>query len=326
MIRLKFLNVLIILLSWPLFLCCKGSGGSPADQSASGIVAGAVGGVVADASTNGTLSFAAPTPQNFWKRWLVLEPTAEAGQVCPSFATPSVAGCTQVSSNTLQFSYTDCHFGSSTAVWNGILQEVDPSGSGTFMCGSYPTNSYSRQFVTASSVPGSGTRITSTGTTVTIDDVTSNLGNFNSANVNANVSTGYGDNITLGGANEIESITVNRHISSTGLFDYSITGTVNAAPSEKITNGWSVTGSVTVYNNTATAVGSSAFNSVIYQPSCCLPTSGSIQTTYQSTANSTATGLALQGKSETLTFTGCGTATLSSTAGLVTQVSEVNCF
>jgi hypothetical protein len=87
-----------------------------------------------------------------------------------------------------------------------------------------------------------------------------------------------------------------------------------------------VTGNVTVYHNILRVKGNSVFNAVTYSDVCCVPTGGSITTTFTATSQSGATGKAYDGKTETISFTGCGTATITGTDGKSTNVTLDHCY
>jgi hypothetical protein len=320
----------LITVSLALSACGKSSSSSNAseDTSASGAAAGAVGGALSGSSSGGTQASAdfrfQPTLLQSVKTQFSLLPNAFADVSCPTFHTMS-SGC-QASGGTMWLSYSDCSF-AGAATWNGVQALISTSSA---TCGSFPlpaaNGSLIRQLVTSSGTltPGSVTLTSNLGTQGVVDDATSNLGNFDGDSISTIANGGYGSEVTFNGADTRNSVTIAHHIYSTGLFDHSVTGTLNVAESSGTRT---VTGSVKVYHNLLRIVGTSVVN-VIHQDGCCFPISGSISTTFAQGNNvqPTPLGRAALGKTETLSFTGCGTASLTSYDGSTANVVLDRCF
>jgi hypothetical protein len=226
--------------------------------------------------------------------------------------------------------YSDCTF-TGRAEWNGV-QELKMS-SGTASCGTFPNPGDSgtlyRQVVAAagSNVPGSLT-ITADDLVATVDDASANLDNFDGDTISAvNSNGGYGAAVSFNSSGARDSVTLGRHVSVPDVFDHSVTGTLaideNVGASSR-----TLSGSVNVYHNLLRIIGQAVFTDVIHEDICCLPVSGVITTTFSAGANvpPTQLGLAYIGKSEVLTFTGCGTATLQKIDGTVENVTLSRCF
>jgi hypothetical protein len=290
-----------------------GSGSATEDSSASGAAAGSIGAAIAASGSTGTTS----------RSLRALTP-------CPTLKTAAGSGCAAGPGTTVNLTYDACSFGSSTAKWTGTL-EVGVTGSGnTITCGSFPFNGSStgtitRQFVDGGNNPQTGTRTSSFGTVVTIDHHTANLGNYEGDTIAANVGTGYGDVVTWTGGKRT-GIQVRQRVYSS-LFDHSVNGSVTISESSGIAaSNRTVTGSVDVYHNKLKVKGTSTFNNVVYVDTCCNPTSGSISTAFAKTSQSGTVGAALDGKTETLTFTGCGTATFVDYKGTSSNVTLSHCL
>jgi hypothetical protein len=87
-------------------------------------------------------------------------------------------------------------------------------------------------------------------------------------------------------------------------------------------------GTVTTFNNLANVYGVSTLENLVFNNQCCTPISGTISTRFaagQAAANAL-TAFYVTGISETLTFSGCGTAVLTSTTGTASQVNINHCF
>ena len=161
-----------------------------------------------------------------------------------------------------------------------------------------------------------------------MDDASANLANFDNQNIaSINPNGGYGVAVHFGANGRRSSIALARHVAVSGLFDHSVTGNLSisedAGASSRVING-----SVTVYHNLVRVVGTSTFTNVIHSDLCCVPTGGEITTTFSAGANQSPRflGELMLGKSEKLTFTGCGTAVLTETDGTVKNVTLKRCF
>jgi hypothetical protein len=87
-------------------------------------------------------------------------------------------------------------------------------------------------------------------------------------------------------------------------------------------------GTVTTFNNLANVYGVSTLENLVFNNTCCTPISGTISTRFaagQAKANALSV-FYVTGISETLTFTACGTAVLTSTTGTASQVNLNHCF
>jgi hypothetical protein len=180
------------------------------------------------------------------------------------------------------------------------------------------------------STPGSVTLTTNDGAVGTIDDASANLANFDGDSIATdNPDSGYGAAVEFSGGARTQ-VTVDHHLSVSGVFDHSVTGTLSVSETAGASQR-TVTGSLTVYHNLLRVVGTSVFNNVVHSNDCCLPISGTITTTFAAGSNPstppTKLGAPMIGKSETLTFSStCGTATLVSYDGTTTNVALDRCF
>ena len=87
-----------------------------------------------------------------------------------------------------------------------------------------------------------------------------------------------------------------------------------------------VSGTIVTYHNLAQVAGASSFNNVAFSASCCYPVSGSITTTFSSISGHTPLLPKFVGASETLTYTGCGTAIYSGPEGYNGPVTMGHCI
>jgi hypothetical protein len=325
--------VLGLIAVFALSACGKNSAsgsGATEDSSASGAAAGAAGGALSGSTSSGTQASAdfrfQPSLLQSVKSQFNLLPNAFADVSCPTFHTVGT-GC-QAAGGSMWLSYSDCTF-AGLATWSGV-QALISSASAT--CGSFPlpaaNGTLIRQFVASagSLTPGSVTLTTNAGTQGVVDDATANLGNFDGATISTVANGGYGSEVAFNGSDQRSSITVAHHIYANGIFDHSVTGTLTVSNDDG--NSRTITGSIKVYHNLLRVVGTSVFNTVGHSNGCCFPTSGSITTTFSQGNNvlPTALGRAALGKSETLTFTGCGTASLQSYDGSTATVTLDRCF
>lgn len=313
------------------------SSGSSADESASGAVAGAVGGTLSSSGSNGTQAYYQWKSQQSPVRgfWALVEQAARpasamASNFCPTFATTGT-GC-QTSGSSMWLTYNDCTF-AGVAEWTGV-QEISMS-SGNASCGTFPKPSSGgtlyRQIVQSagSSTPGSA-QIVADNWTATLDDASSNLDNFDGDTLSTINNGGYGAAVSFNGSGDTRSgIEIGHHISVQGVFDHTVYGSLTISE----TSGNStrtVSGSVTVYHNLMRVVGTSTLSNVVHSDICCLPTEGTITTTFAAGSNlnkpPTALGQLFVGKSESLQFTGCGTAVYTSPSGTTSNVTLHRCF
>ncbi len=332
---MKFIPILAFLASGILLStsCSKiSSTALSEDDSASGAIAGIIGGALSNSTSSGSLTlkkdaeFLNPTISRGLASFV---PPALADTTCPSFAIPG-SSCV-ASNNHLWLNYQACSFLNSTAKWTGTqLLQVS---AGTTTCGTFPLpgalGTLVRQFVSGPSslTPATATRTSASGSTVTLDDSTVNLGNFDGQTITPVANGGYGTLVVFGNDNTRSSLTIARRIYSTGRFDLSINGNLSIFETDPTASSRSVSGTILVYHNLLRLRASSVFNQVTHQNNCCVPVSGTITTTFNAgNTQPSNLGSQLLGKSEVLTFTGCGTATLQSASGATTNVSLGSCF
>ncbi|MGZ3771722.1 MAG: hypothetical protein ACXVCP_16625 [Bdellovibrio sp.] len=201
-------------------------------------------------------------------------------------------------------------------------------GTGSVTCGTFPNatgTTLRRQFVSSAGVPGTGSRTSAKGVVVTIDHSSSNLANFDTATIAANIGTGYGSSVTFNGSGARTGVDVKQRLYVSGGFDHSVVGSITISESG---TSRTVSGSLTVYHNKVKVVGTSTFTNVVYNDTACAPVSGSISTSFAAGAHVSPTtiGSLMVGKSETLTFNGDGTATLVDYSGASSTVTLGHCF
>jgi len=331
----SFLGVLLI--GTLLVGCGKvnqtSSDSGSADESASGAAAGAVGGALSGSSSSGTqafykMNYENPT-HNFWALvGRAMKPqSAYASSFCPTFLSTG-SGCSTSGSN-MWLTYSDCIF-AGAATWNGV-QEISKS-SGTAACGQFPNpganGTLYRQFVqsSGSSSPGS-VDLTADNWSGVIDDSSANLSNFDNQTISAIHNGGYGAAVSFNSSGARSSITLGHHVYVTGVFDHSVSGSLSISETSGASSR-QVSGTVTVYHNRLRVIGTSTFSNIVHEDICCLPVSGTITTAFSAGANvnPTAVGSLMIGKSESLTFNGCGSATYTATDGSVSNVTLHRCF
>jgi hypothetical protein len=227
--------------------------------------------------------------------------------------------------------YDSCNFTKSGTTWSGTQAIIMSSGAAA--CGTFPNpganGNLIRQFVHG---PGVTTpwaaAITSRYSTVGfIDDKTANLSNFNGDTLATIVNGGYGDKTEFGASGERTGLTIAHRIYIVGSYDHSLYGSLSISETAGAATR-TISGTIDVYHNKLKVIGQSTFNNVVHSDTCCLPISGSITTLFnQGTAPpDSALGQAAVGKSETLTFTGCGTADLTSYDGSTRSVALSRCY
>ncbi|HEX7675762.1 MAG TPA: hypothetical protein VF412_16415 [Bdellovibrio sp.] len=321
--------VCALLTSSFLTACSSSSSSSSSaseDTSASGAAASSVGGALASSDSSSTVS------EYQHKTFMdLLIPKALATNSCPTIAAGGT-GCA-ANGNDVDLTYSACSFGSSSATWSGTL-EVSLINGGAITCGTFPDRAGSRlanndgilrQFVSSGS-PGTATRTNSRGTIVTIDHASANLANFDTGTtISANIGSGYGSKVVFDGSGGRKEVQVRQRV-YTSSYDHSIDAdlTLSESSGTRTITG----GTVKVYHNKLRVVGTSTFTNVVYNQQCCTPVSGTITTSFAAGAHVSPTviGSAAVGKSETLTFTGCGTATLTNTSGTTADVTLNNCL
>lgn len=324
-------SLILIFLSAALVDCAqkKTDASTVSDSSASGIVAGAVGGALSSSNANGNQAgYQFQTPQSVYasvRRALSPLPQAFASSLCPTFH--STGAACSVSGSSLLLAYQDCTF-TGRAEWDGI-QAITMS-TGTPVCGSFPNPGASatlyRQFVQAGGSPGQLT-LTAGGYEGVVDDASVKLANFDNKAVSTIHNGGYGVAVDFASDGSRNQLTIAHRVYVSGLFDHSVTGSLSLTESPGATSR-TLNGTVKVYHNLMRVVGTSTLASVVHEDMCCLPVSGTITTVYGTGDNVAPTllGQLLVGKSEKLTFTGCGTATLENTDGVARNVTLNRCF
>lgn len=339
--NIQFLN-LLVLVSLALILATVGcssskggtTGGNPLseDSSASGAVAQATGGALAASGSDGLQAYYRPQSPHSSRASFSLAPLpkAWAAGFCPTYRSIAPSKCS-ASGSSLWLDYNQCSFASSSAIWNGTQAFTMSSGSAT--CGTFPNpgagQSLYRQYVTASgsTTPWRITVRSGYGTAGIIDDASTDLQNFDGATITPLINGGYGLKVDFNGSGGTRSaLTLAHRIYVVGSYDHSITGSLNI--SESTTSQRTVNGSVVVYMNNARVVGTSVLSGVVHEDQCCLPTAGTITTSFSAGSNVAPTTLGdlLVGHSETLTFTGCGTAHLVEYDGTEKDVTLSRCF
>jgi len=163
------------------------------------------------------------------------------------------------------------------------------------------------------------------GVTAYIDHATADLANYEGDSIAANIATGYGSQVTFNGSGARTGVTIRQRVYSTGFFDHSVTGGLSISESGTTRT---VSGSVSTYHNIVQVKGTTTFTSVVYNNTCCLPVSGTISTAFAKTASSPTNVItsAIDGKSESLSISGCGTGTLTTHNGAVVPVALNNCY
>ena len=303
------------------------------DSSASGIAAGSVGGALSGSGSGGAqaLYLKQPASSSFvaaLRGELNFLPKAQASSFCPTYKFTPGSGC-QATGSEMWLSYSSCTFGGRNT-WSGV-QAISMSA-GTAACGTFPNPGASgnlfRQAVTSAgnNTPGSW-NLAYGSSTIVVDDATANLANFNNDTIATISNGGYGAEIGFNSSGARNSLQFGHHISLAGSYDHSVSGSLQVTESAGATTR-QVDGSMKVYHNLLKIIGTATFNSVIHKDTCCLPVGGSITTAFTAGSNvsPTSAGSAYVGKSEVLTFTGCGTATLQAVDGSVTNVSLNRCI
>lgn len=327
----KAIGVIGIVLS---FAACNTNPSNPSlpnggeDVSPGSLAAAVFGGAIAGSASNGTFS------------------VALTAATCPTLAT-SGSGCS-ATSNVATLTDASCSYTGSSAVWNGY-RRVSFSGTTTLTCGSFPSptsDTLQRQYVTSGGTAGAATMTNAAGTVVTVDDTTSGInGNYQGDTFDGSgasqvqfpaFNSGGGKLVNFVGSARV-SVQILEHVSATGL-DQTIAGTLAlnesgtgssmtwAASVGTVTSG-SCSGGITVYDNSAKVMGTTCFQAVTYNAACCTPVSGNIITTYSTTSQSSGAASAqLNGRTERLSFNGCGLAVKTDTSGLDSLVGVSHCL
>lgn len=321
---------LILLLALPAGCSLKSTSGTTSgnplveDSSASGAVAGLIGGALSQSSASAVQARTDPGRSRL--PWIL--PEAIAAGFCPTFATAAGTTCTATGS-TIWLRYLACSFAASNAQWTGNLSLAMSSGSAS--CGTFPnpgaSGSLYLQFVSGfgSTTPSKGFVTSAYGTAVAIDDETADLGNFDNVTVAAIRNGGYGVRVNYAADGSRSGALFARRVYAS-TFDHSIRGSISIS---ETVGGSSRTasGSISVYHNGVRVVGTSTFSGIVHSNVCCLPVSGRISTSFAAGSNvaPTAIGATLVGLTETLDITGCGTGTWTKANGETAQVSLSRC-
>lgn len=276
--------------------CGSASSGSTEDSSTSGTVAAMVGGAYNTSGSGGTVTLNTPSA---WERLLnATSPFSEAvasGTACPTIG-GSATGCTD-SSGTLTMTYNGCSFGSASATWSGT-QLINFSGGGE-SCSAFPssyTGNVTRTFgasTTRTAASGSSVLIDTSGTTVHAAD----SGTYAGGTVVA-LSSGVRNSLTVSGINYL-----GKNSSGKTTFSHSLKSSTLS-----ISNGAIATGTITVIHNLAKVQATSTLTNLTFTAGCCTPTGGSVSTTFSAITGVTPAMPGFVGVTETLQFTGCGTA------------------
>jgi hypothetical protein len=323
-----------LLLSLFLVACSDSKGGTtsgnpqgPEDTSSSGVVAEAVGGALSSSNSNsGAAGLKFTNAQTKVSRASTL-----ASSTCPTYHNASGNNCTE-SGSSMWLDYNDCSFNNSNSLWVGVQALSKSSGNAT--CGTFPnpgsSGTLTMQYVggVSSSSPGSVTVTSGQGSTAVIDDAGADLNNFDHQSLATIANSGYGTSVLFGGTGGARSsLTIGHQIRIVGGYDHSVYGTVAIQESTGATSR-TLSGSLSVYHNYLQVVGTSTFNNVTHSDTCCLPISGNISTVFTQGAHTSPTnvGQLYLNHSETLTFTGCGTATLQAYDGSIQAVTLSRCF
>jgi hypothetical protein len=315
--------------------------GTPDDSSASGAAAGSVGDALGATSANGTEGYYQAKPSSSYfasverglRGFFDFIPSVLASNACPTLLSAEGSGCTSVgvggSSGGATLNLNGCTFGTAgTATWKGIVW-IFGSHSGSavpFTCGTFPSGpgTFGRSFAgdVLAATGANATVTTAAGTVVTVDNTTFNLGNYQGDTIvnGSGIGIGVNANGTRSGINVYQRVAA----TTPTAFDYSVTQT--SIPSVTVTESAgatsrTVSGTMHVYDNTNMVKGLATFNTVGYEDDCCTPTSGSVSTAFAATSVTGPNTAIYDGKTETLTFTACGAASLVSVKGTTTKVN-----
>ena len=315
----------LILMSCTKTVNSSTAGTSTEDSSTSGTVASVAGGALSSSNSAGTIAL-----QKQKLNLFSFISEAYASGACPKYSSASGSGC-NASGSTMWLTHSSCSRGNSGATWTGI--EALTMSSGSASCGAFPNppanGTLTRQFVTAASgtTPGTATRVNEKGVSVTIDDASANLSNFDTQTISTVANSGYGTIASFtNGARS--SLTIKRRLHAAGKFDHTVVGNLTVSEASSGSTSRTISGFVTTYHNLMKVVATSIFSSVTHSDTCCTPVSGTIATTFAAGQNvaPTTAGAAMVGKTEIMVFTGCKTADLTGTDGTTTSVSLSHCF
>lgn len=268
------------------------------DASTSGSVASAIGGAFSGSSASGTMARAGfSSTLDRMIADISMVDVAYASTACPVFTNAAIGST---------LTYNNCSFGNSSALWNGSVSFTGTAGSSVTRV-----------------VANGTTRTSARGTVMTIDTTGANLTPFNgdaapSGGSTVTISSGSITGIAINGValkgSSASGLTLFRHVVTTSNSDGGTALTLS---------GGNLTGTVITYHQIAKVKATSVVN-VGMSTGCCTPTSGTVTTTF----NTSASGALAKynGATETLTFTGCGTATYTGPEGYTGNVSLTHCL
>jgi hypothetical protein len=222
-----------------------------------------------------------------WLQKLSFFSTAEASTACTLF---SGASC---KSTPYVVSYNNCSFKGSTNLWAGGAQFTCPSA-------------------------GSITRTIQNGTTETttsglvVEVKTSNLYSYTGMAPSGGGTTVSASSIEIGGIEFLGNKSGGHTVLDHTLY----------TPTALTLNNGAVTGTIVGYNNIAHVTATSTVN-VTFSANCCFPTGGTIKTTFSGGSDANARFI---GATETLSFSGCGSATYSGPEAYAGSVSLPYCM
>ena len=304
------------------------------DTSVSGAAAGAVGGALNGSSSSASDAAAdalelSPAARFTPAHVLAASPTDKSVNTCSTYHTATGSGCV-ASGSTAWLTDNQCTSSGSNSK-TGTIASIMSSGTAT--CGTFPSpganGTLFRQYVTAASstTPGTFSITNSFGTVDIIDNRSSNLKNFDGVTIAPLVNGGYGSSVTFDGSGLRSGITVAQRTVAVAKYDHTVTGSLSISEAVGATSR-TLNGTIRTYDNGLQIISSTVFKDVQYLDTCCLPVAGTITSTFSagSTVSPTALGQLAVGASETLTISGCGTATLKSYDGSTKNVSLARCF
>lgn len=146
------------------------------------------------------------------------------------------------------------------------------------------------------------------------------LYNFDDAQILPTINDGYGTSVHYDDKSSINQISIAENMN-----EHTIIG--GAHLTQKKGQPYIPVAYMTVYQNVLHLVGKSQLKDLAFNDSCCTPISGTITTQFNAGSNVAPTdqGAHFVGKTETLTFDGCGTARLRDFEGHRTRV-QIPCM
>jgi hypothetical protein len=313
--------------------CGTSSSSTTEDSSVSGSVASVLGGTYNTSQSGGTLALLERIRRTPLSIFLdAFDPSikdAKAATVCPTYATASGTGAGSCSVSggvmTLDYGSTGCSFTGSAATWEGSQTLTLSTGSpscGTFPAGSSYSGTLTRLF------PPTTTRTSVGGVVVTVDTSGTDSGyafsgSAPSGGIVVTFSGGSRTDIALSGVNLIAQSAI-----GVPRFNHSITTSGTGGSAITLGSGTVTGGTVLVYHNLMKVLGTTTFKNLTFGSGCCLPTGGTITTSFSAVSgtNPTVLGSLFVGKSETLTITGCGTGTYTGPESYTGNVTLPHCF